>query len=169
MGTKEIERLFGLHVHICTHWLRQRNLPPSPLAFGLIYKGRYWSAKVDDISLWPPDLSSLSPQPTHFNSQQGSPLSRLSETDRGEAEEHKNFLGWNTRKKKEENVKQNTKFYCLFSVCITQRVKCWVRCVGISEDILLRHLSVAHTNPNYRICFHHAISWQIIQLTVKKP
>ncbi len=42
-------------MHSCSHWLRPRkarNLPsppPSP-AFGLIYEGRYWSAKID-ISL----------------------------------------------------------------------------------------------------------------------
>ncbi len=23
--------------------------PPPPLAFGLIYEGRYWSAKIDDV------------------------------------------------------------------------------------------------------------------------
>ncbi len=45
----DFSSLFGLHVHSWTHWLRPRNPhPPSP-AFG-----RYWSAKIDDISLWPP-------------------------------------------------------------------------------------------------------------------
>ncbi len=37
-----------------THWLRSRN--PLPPAFGLIYCSMgllYWSAKIDDISLWP--------------------------------------------------------------------------------------------------------------------
>ncbi len=29
--------------------------PPPPPAFGLTYEGRYWSAKIDDISLLPPD------------------------------------------------------------------------------------------------------------------
>jgi hypothetical protein len=33
--------------HSCSHWLRPH---PPPPAFGLIYKGRYWSAKMD-ISL----------------------------------------------------------------------------------------------------------------------
>jgi hypothetical protein len=33
----DLQSLFGLHVHGCTHWLRPRNLPPPP-AFGLIYK-----------------------------------------------------------------------------------------------------------------------------------
>jgi hypothetical protein len=40
-------------VHRCTHWLRPRNSLPPP-AFGLVLRGRYWSAKIDDISLWPP-------------------------------------------------------------------------------------------------------------------
>ncbi len=35
------------------YWLRPRNSPPPP-AFGLIIRGRYWSAKIDDISLLPP-------------------------------------------------------------------------------------------------------------------
>ncbi len=39
-------------VHSCSHWLRPRN-PPLP-AFGFIYEGRYWSAKIDEISLKPP-------------------------------------------------------------------------------------------------------------------
>ncbi len=33
-------------VHSCTHWLRPRNPPPPPAL-----RGRYWSAKIDDISL----------------------------------------------------------------------------------------------------------------------
>ncbi len=36
-------------MHSCTHRLRPRN-PPSP-AFELVLRGRYWSAKIDDISL----------------------------------------------------------------------------------------------------------------------
>ncbi len=39
----DLQGLLGLQVHSCTHWLRPRNPPP---AFG-----RYWSAKIDDISL----------------------------------------------------------------------------------------------------------------------
>ncbi len=34
----DLQSLFGLHVHSCTHWLRPRNPPPPP-AFGLIYEG----------------------------------------------------------------------------------------------------------------------------------
>jgi hypothetical protein len=33
----DLQNLFGLHVHNCTHWLRPRN--PLPPAFGLIYEG----------------------------------------------------------------------------------------------------------------------------------
>ncbi len=39
-------------VHSCTHWLRPRNPLPSP-RIGSRIRGRYWSAKIDDISLWP--------------------------------------------------------------------------------------------------------------------
>ncbi len=36
----DLQSLFGLHVHSCTHLLRPRKtLPPSPPAFGLIYEG----------------------------------------------------------------------------------------------------------------------------------
>ncbi len=48
---KYLQSLFVLHVHSCTHWLRPRNPPPP--AFGIIPE-RYWSAKIDDISFWPP-------------------------------------------------------------------------------------------------------------------
>ena len=48
-----LQSLFGLHVHSCTHWLRPRNSPPpSPTIWAHLW-GRYWSAKIDDISLWP--------------------------------------------------------------------------------------------------------------------
>ncbi len=52
--------LFGLHVYSsCTHWLRPRRLisetpqPPLPRIWAHI-RGRYWSAMIDDIFLWPP-------------------------------------------------------------------------------------------------------------------
>jgi hypothetical protein len=51
----DLQCLFGLHVHSCTHWLRPRN-SPSPRIWPHI-QGRYWSAKIDDISLWPPSLT----------------------------------------------------------------------------------------------------------------
>ncbi len=28
--TVDLQSLFGLHVHSCTHWLRPRNPPPAP-------------------------------------------------------------------------------------------------------------------------------------------
>jgi hypothetical protein len=34
----DLQSLFGLHVHSCTHWLRPRNPLHHP-AFGLIYEG----------------------------------------------------------------------------------------------------------------------------------
>jgi hypothetical protein len=46
----DLQSLFGLHVHSCTHWLRPRNPPPRIWAH---IRGRYWSAKID-ISLSPP-------------------------------------------------------------------------------------------------------------------
>ncbi len=45
-----------LHVHSCTHWLRPRNPPPPIPRIWAHIRGRYWSAKTDDISLWPPWL-----------------------------------------------------------------------------------------------------------------
>jgi hypothetical protein len=38
------------HVYSCTHWLRPPKLPPSPRIRAHL-RGRYWSAKIDDISL----------------------------------------------------------------------------------------------------------------------
>jgi hypothetical protein len=46
----------GLHVHSCTLWLRPRNPPPpppSPRIWAHI-RGRYWTAKIEHISLCPP-------------------------------------------------------------------------------------------------------------------
>ncbi len=40
-------------MHSCTHWLRPRNSPPSPRIWAHI-RGRYWPAKIDDISVQPP-------------------------------------------------------------------------------------------------------------------
>ncbi len=48
-------------MHSCTHWLRPRNPPhPTPRIRAHHIRGCYRSAKVDDISLWPPDCNSLS-------------------------------------------------------------------------------------------------------------
>jgi hypothetical protein len=52
----DLQRLFGLHVHSCTYWLRP---DPPPPAFGAHIRGRYWSANMDDISLWPPAVKNL--------------------------------------------------------------------------------------------------------------
>jgi hypothetical protein len=59
----DLQSLYGLHVHSCTHWLRPRNppYPPPPPGIWAHIRGRYWSAKIDDISLWPPAVH-------HFNS-----------------------------------------------------------------------------------------------------
>ncbi len=46
----DLQNLFGLNVHSCTHWLRAHKSPPPE--FGLIYD-YYWSAEIDDISVWP--------------------------------------------------------------------------------------------------------------------
>ena len=46
----DLQSLFGLHVHSFTHWLRSRNPPPSS-RIRAHKRGRYWSAKIDDISL----------------------------------------------------------------------------------------------------------------------
>jgi hypothetical protein len=37
-------------VYSCTHWLRPRNSPPPDPIWAHI-RGRYWSGKIDDISL----------------------------------------------------------------------------------------------------------------------
>ncbi len=52
----DLQSLFGLHVHSCTHWLRPRNPPPPHLGSYVYVRGRHWSAKIDDISLWLPDF-----------------------------------------------------------------------------------------------------------------
>ncbi len=48
----DLQSSFGVHVTSCAQLFsltETRNPPPPP--FGLIYEGRYWSAKIDDISL----------------------------------------------------------------------------------------------------------------------
>jgi hypothetical protein len=51
--------LIGLHVHSCTHWLRPQNPPPCIWAH---IRGRYWSAKIDDVSLGPLTVSCIEHQ-----------------------------------------------------------------------------------------------------------
>jgi hypothetical protein len=46
----DLQSLFGLHVHSCTHWLRHRT-PPHPPRIWAHIRERYWSAKIDDISV----------------------------------------------------------------------------------------------------------------------
>jgi hypothetical protein len=46
----DLQSLFGLHVQSCTHWLRPRNAPPPVPRILAHIRGRYWSAKIDDIS-----------------------------------------------------------------------------------------------------------------------
>ncbi len=43
-----LQSLFGLHVHSCTYWWDPATPPPPIWAH---IRGRYWSAKIDDISL----------------------------------------------------------------------------------------------------------------------
>jgi hypothetical protein len=38
-------------VYSCTHWLGPRNSSPPPPRIWAHLRGRYWSAKIDDISL----------------------------------------------------------------------------------------------------------------------
>ncbi len=52
----DLQSLFGLHVRNYTHWLRPCN-PPPPSIWAHI-RGRYWSANIDDISLWLPEAIS---------------------------------------------------------------------------------------------------------------
>jgi hypothetical protein len=48
----DLQSLFGLHVHGCTHWLWPLNPPPP--AFGVIYEGtigqpRWTTSLIDDL------------------------------------------------------------------------------------------------------------------------
>jgi hypothetical protein len=51
---------------MCTAVLRNPETPqpPPPPAFGLVYEGRYWSAKIDDISLY---SNPLVPKLSHYS------------------------------------------------------------------------------------------------------
>jgi hypothetical protein len=46
----DLQSLFGLHVHSCTHRLRLRKSSPPPLSIWAHIRGCYWSSKIDDIS-----------------------------------------------------------------------------------------------------------------------
>jgi hypothetical protein len=47
----DLQSLFGLHVYSCTHWLTPRTPYPPPSRIWAHIRGRYWLAKIDDISL----------------------------------------------------------------------------------------------------------------------
>ncbi len=49
-GVRSSKFIWAPYALYGAHWLTPRNPPPPLPAFGLIY-GRYWSAKIDDISL----------------------------------------------------------------------------------------------------------------------
>ncbi len=44
---------------MCTHWLETPQPLPTPRILAHI-RGRYWSAKIDNISLWSPQLEPIS-------------------------------------------------------------------------------------------------------------
>ncbi len=54
----DLQSLFEFAVHSCTHWLWPRRPQPPPPLPGLWahIRWRYWSAKINDISLWPPGV-----------------------------------------------------------------------------------------------------------------
>jgi hypothetical protein len=62
----DLQSWFGLHVILCMHTLHSciyslaetPQLPPTPCVWAHL-RGRYWSAKIDDISLWPPAVQQL--------------------------------------------------------------------------------------------------------------
>ncbi len=49
----DLQNLFGLHVTCCAqlHSLAVTPQLPPPPSFGPVLRGRYWSAKIDDIFL----------------------------------------------------------------------------------------------------------------------
>jgi hypothetical protein len=55
----DLQSFFGLHVYSCIHWLKHLN-PPNPSIWAHI-RWRYWSTKIDDISLCPLHLPQLFP------------------------------------------------------------------------------------------------------------
>ncbi len=52
----DLQSLFGLHVHSCTHWLHETRNSPRIWAH---IRGHYWSANINDISLWSPACNVL--------------------------------------------------------------------------------------------------------------
>jgi hypothetical protein len=71
----DLQSLFGLHVHSYTYWLRPRNPPPLPIHI----QGRYWSAKIDDISLCPPRMDGGVKKAHWFRNQKGIDMGQWAE------------------------------------------------------------------------------------------
>jgi hypothetical protein len=38
----DLQSLFGLHVHSCSHWVRPRNPPPPPRIWAPVYSCTQW-------------------------------------------------------------------------------------------------------------------------------
>jgi hypothetical protein len=57
----DLQTLFGLHEHSSTNWPRSQKFrnppPPPPPRIWAHIRGRYWSARTDDISLCPPPVN----------------------------------------------------------------------------------------------------------------
>ncbi len=63
----DLQSLFGHHMSSCTHWLRSCNPPPPPPpTIWAHVRGRYWSAKIDDISLWLPGVQTYTRPATRY-------------------------------------------------------------------------------------------------------
>ncbi len=56
----DLQSLLGSSVYSGSHWAKPRNSSPPPRIWAHI-GGRYWSAKIDNISLWPPAYCCRSP------------------------------------------------------------------------------------------------------------
>ncbi len=74
----DLQSLFGLHLWSCTVLIAwDPAIPPPPPPSSRIWvhiQGHYWSAKIDDVSLWPPLISPHRPG-TWAGSRAGSPVS----------------------------------------------------------------------------------------------
>jgi hypothetical protein len=53
----DLQNLCGLHVHSCTYMGETPQHPPPPIWANI--RGRYWSAKINDISLGPSAFKSF--------------------------------------------------------------------------------------------------------------
>jgi hypothetical protein len=50
LDPQSVLALLGLLVHSCTHWLRSPQQPPPLPRIWAHMRGRYWSAKIDDLN-----------------------------------------------------------------------------------------------------------------------